>query len=213
MAEEEAAPTPKLYPRNPDLDPQLVWHGKDELDAVPLRVPTVPIYIQEKVLPAALIRDLRRVSKGCEPQADLFGSFDRISDPEMRMEFYQHAENWSNRMILGDSLLVMNSLAEKEGLRGQVQCIYFDPPYGIRFASNWQPSTRTREVKEGRIEGVSLEPEVVAAFRDTWKDGIHSYLSYLRDRLVVAKELLTESGSVFVQIGDENVHRVRAIDG
>ncbi len=178
---------------------------------MPLRVPTVPIYIQEKVLPAALIRDLRRVSKGCEPQADLFGGFDRISDPEMRMEFYQHAENWSNRMILGDSLLVMNSLAEKEGLRGQVQCIYFDPPYGIRFASNWQPSTRTREVKEGRVEGVSLEPEVVAAFRDTWKDGIHSYLSYLRDRLVVARELLTESGSVFVQIGDENVHRVRAV--
>jgi adenine-specific DNA-methyltransferase len=211
MTEDEAAPKPMLYPRNPDLDPQLVWRGKDELDAVPLRVPTVPIYIQEKVLPAALIRDLRRVSKGCEPQADLFGGFDRISDPEMRMEFYQHAENWSNRMILGDSLLVMNSLAEKEGLRGQVQCIYFDPPYGIRFASNWQPSTRTREVKEGRVEGVSLEPEVVAAFRDTWKDGIHSYLSYLRDRLVVARELLTESGSVFVQIGDENVHRVRAL--
>ncbi len=211
MAEDEAAPKPMLYPRNPDLDPQLVWRGKDALDAVPLRVPTVPIYIQEKVLPAALIRDLRRVSKGCEPQADLFGSFDRIERPEMRMEFYQHAENWSNRMILGDSLLVMNSLAEKEGLRGQVQCIYFDPPYGIRFASNWQPSTRTREVKEGRVEGVSLEPEVVAAFRDTWKDGIHSYLSYLRDRLVVARELLTESGSVFVQIGDENVHRVRAV--
>jgi adenine-specific DNA-methyltransferase len=211
MAEEEAAPTPMLYPRNPDLDPQLVWRGKDALDAAPLRVPTVPIYIQEKVLPAALIRDLKRVSKGCEPQADLFGGFDRIEDPEMRMEFYQHAENWSNRMILGDSLLVMNSLAEKEGLRGQVQCIYFDPPYGIRFASNWQPSTRTREVKEGRAEGVSLEPEVVAAFRDTWKDGIHSYLAYLRDRLVVARELLTESGSVFVQIGDENVHRVRAV--
>ena len=115
MTQEEAAPKPMLYPRNPDLDPQLVWRGKDELDAVPLRVPTVPIYIQEKVLPAALIRDLRRVSKGCEPQADLFGGFDRISDPEMRMEFYQHAENWSNRMILGNSLLVMNSLAEKEG--------------------------------------------------------------------------------------------------
>src|ERR1700722_16647270 len=211
MAQEEAAPAAKLYPRNPDLDPQLVWHGKDELDAVPLRVPTVPIYIQEKVLPAALIRDLRRVSKGCEPQADLFGGFDRISDPEMRMEFYQHAENWSNRMILGDSLLVMNSLAEKEGLRGQVQCIYFDPPYGIRFASNWQPSTRTREVKEGRVEGVSLEPEVVAAFRDTWKDGIHSYLAYLRDRLMVARGLLTESGSVFIQIGDENVHLVRSL--
>ncbi len=211
MAEEEAAPTPMLYPRNPDLDPQLVWRGKDALDAEPLRVPTVPIYIQEKVLPAALIRDLKRVSKGCEAQADLFGGFDRISDPEMRMEFYQHAENWSNRMILGDSLLVMNSLAEKEGLRGQVQCIYFDPPYGIRFASNWQPSTRTRDVKEGSLAGLSLEPEVVKAFRDTWLQGIHSYLSYLRDRLIVARELLAASGSVFIQIGSDNLHLIRSI--
>jgi len=210
MAEEEAAPTPMLYPRNPDLDPQLVWRGKDELDAVPLRVPTVPIYIQEKVLPAALIRDLKRVSKGCEPQADLFGGFDRIEDPEMRMEFYQHAENWSNRMILGDSLLVMNSLAEKEGLRGQVQCIYFDPPFGISFASNWQPTTLSRTVSDSSKD-VSLEPEVIRAFRDTWKDGIHTYLAYLRDRLAVAHELLSSSGSIFVQIGDENVHRVRSL--
>lgn len=210
MAEEEAAPKPMLYPRNPDLDPQLVWRGKDELDAAPLRVPTVPIYIQEKVLPAALIRDLKRVSKGCEPQADLFGGFDRIEDPEMRMEFYQHAENWSNRMILGDSLLVMNSLAEKEGLRGQVQCIYFDPPFGISFASNWQPSTRSRSVSDS-VKDVSTEPEVISAFRDTWRDGIHTYLAYLRDRLVVARELLTDSGSIFVQIGDQNVHRVRSL--
>lgn len=212
MAEEEARAEPKLYPRNPDLDPQLVWRGKDEQDSAPLRVETVPIYIQEKLYPEALIRDLQRVSaKEAAPQADLFGSFDRITDEAARLEFYQHAENWSNRMILGDSLLVMNSLAEKEGLRGQVQMIYLDPPYGIRFASNWQPSTRTRDVKEGKADGMSREPEQIKAFRDTWKDGVHSYLAYLRDRLVVARELLTDSGSIFVQIGDENVHLVRSI--
>ncbi|MCA3420508.1 MAG: site-specific DNA-methyltransferase [Roseomonas sp.] len=212
MAEEEARAEPKLYPRNPDLDPQLVWRGKDEQDSAPLRVETVPIYIQEKLYPEALIRDLQRVSaKEAPPQADLFGSFDRITDEAARLEFYQHAENWSNRMILGDSLLVMNSLAEKEGLRGQVQMIYLDPPYGIRFASNWQPSTRTRDLKEGKAEGMSREPEQIKAFRDTWKDGIHSYLAYLRDRLVVARELLADSGSIFVQIGDDNVHLVRGL--
>ena len=211
MQADEADARPRLYPRNPDLDPQLVWRGKDAQDSAPLAVDTVPIYIQEKVKPEALIRDLRRQARGCDPQANLFGGFDRIDDPEMKLDFYQHAENWSNRMILGDSLLVMNSLAEKEGLKGQVQMIYLDPPYGIRFGSNWQPSTRTREVKEGKAEGVSREPEQIAAFRDTWKDGVHSYLSYLRDRLTVARELLTETGSVFVQIGDENVHRVRAV--
>ncbi len=212
MADEEASARLKRYPRNPDLDPQLVWRGKDAQDGEDLAVPTVPIYIQEKVLPEALIRDLQRQArKGSAPQADLFGGFDRIEDPETRLEFYAHAENWSNRMVLGDSLLVMNSLAEKEGMRGQVQMIYLDPPYGIRFASNWQPSTRTREVKEGKAEGVSREPEQVKAFRDTWKDGIHSYLSFWRDRLVVARELLAESGSIFVQIGDENVHLIRSV--
>lgn len=211
MAEEEARAAPMLYPRNPDLDPQLVWRGKDAQDSEPLAVPTVPIYIQEKLYPEALIRDLQRVSAGTAPQADLFGGFDRITDPEDKLEFYRHAENWSNRMILGDSLLVMNSLTEKEGLRGQVQMIYLDPPYGIRFASNWQPSTRSRDVKEGKADGMSREPEQIKAFRDTWKDGIHSYLAYLRDRLIVARELLSESGSVFVQIGEENVHVVRAL--
>ncbi len=209
MAEEEARAEPKLYPRNPDLDPQLVWRGKDEQDSAPLRVETVPIYIQEKLYPEALIRDLQRVSaKEAAPQADLFGGFDRITDEAARLEFYQHAENWSNRMILGDSLLVMNSLAEKEGLRGQVQMIYLDPPYGIRFGSNWQPSTKKRQVEDS---DVSREPEQIKAFRDTWRDGVHSYLAYLRDRLVVARELLAESGSVFVQIGDENVHLVRSV--
>ncbi|MFN9091295.1 MAG: site-specific DNA-methyltransferase, partial [Alphaproteobacteria bacterium] len=212
MAEEEARAEPKLYPRNPDLDPQLVWRGKDEQDSAPLRVETVPIYIQEKLYPEALIRDLQRTSaKEAPPQADLFGSFDRITDEAARLEFYQHAENWSNRMILGDSLLVMNSLAEKEGLRGQVQMIFLDPPYGIRFGSNWQPSTKKRQVEDGKVSEVSREPEQVKAFRDTWNDGVHSYLAYLRDRLVVARELLNEGGSIFVQIGDENVHVVRSL--
>ena len=128
-----------------------------------------------------------------------------------KTEFYQHDQNWSNRMILGDSLQVMASLAEREGLRGKVQCIYLDPPYGIKFNSNFQWSTTSRDVKDGKADHITREPEQVKAFRDTWRDGIHSYLTYLRDRLTVARDLLTESGSIFVQIGDENVHRVRAV--
>jgi adenine-specific DNA-methyltransferase len=212
MTEAEVSAPPMMYPRNPDLDPQLVWRGKDALDAEPLSVPTVPIYIQEKVKPEALIRDLQRQTKlGSAAQADLFGEFDRIVDAEEKLEFYQHPENWSNRMILGDSLLVMNSLAEKEGLKGQVQCIYLDPPYGIRFSSNWQPSTKEPKADDRSEKGLSREPEQIKAFRDTWQDGIHSYLTYLRDRIVLARELLNDSGSIFVQIGDENVHRVRAV--
>ena len=212
MAEEEARAEPKLYPRNPDLDPQLVWRGKDEQDSAPLRVETVPIYIQEKLYPEALIRDLQRVSaREAPPQADLFGGFDRITDEAARLEFYQHAENWSNRMILGDSLLVMNSLAEKEGLRGQVQMVFLDPPYGIKFSSNWQPSTKEPKVEERSAAGLSREPEQIKAFRDTWRDGIQSYLSFWRDRFLVARELLADTGSIFVQIGDENAHLVRAV--
>jgi adenine-specific DNA-methyltransferase len=212
MTAAEVSAPPMLYPRNPDLDPQLVWRGKDALDAEPLSVPTVPIYIQEKVKPEALIRDLQRQTKlGSAAQADLFGGYDRIVDAEDKLEFYQHPENWSNRMILGDSLLVMNSLAEKEGLKGQVQCIYYDPPYGIRFGSNWQPSTTERKVEDRSKKGLSHEPEQIKAFRDTWKDGINSYLSYLRDRLAVARELLSESGSVFLQISDTNLHQVRGV--
>src|SRR5262249_54493731 len=143
-------------------------------------------------------------------QMDLFGDFNGIAWEEL-VEFYRHEQNWSNRLILGDSLLVMNSLAEKEGLKGKVQMIYMDPPYGIKFGSNWQVSTRKRDVKDGSAVDVTRQPEQVKAFRDTWELGIHSYLAYLRDRLVVARELLTESGSVFVQIGDENVHLVRCL--
>jgi adenine-specific DNA-methyltransferase len=200
------------WPRNPDLDPQLVWRGKD-FEPDPLEVDAPPIYIQEKILPRAIIEDLRRQTKERRadetPRFDFYHDFNGLADPEAKTEFYAHDQNWSNRMILGDSLPVMASLAEREGLRGKVQCIYMDPPYGIRFNSNWQPSTKSREVKEGNEASVSREPEVIRAFRDTWKDGINSYLGYLRDRLVVARDLLSPTGYIFVQIGEENVHLLR----
>jgi adenine-specific DNA-methyltransferase len=141
----------------------------------------------------------------------MFADFNGLPNSDAKTEFYQHDGHWANRMILGDSLSVMASLAEREGLRGKVQCIYFDPPYGIKFNSNFQWSTTSRDVKDGNAEHITREPEQVKAFRDTWRDGIHSYLTYLRDRLTVARDLLTDSGSIFVQIGEENVHRVRAL--
>ncbi len=193
---------------------QLVWRGKDNQDWSDLIVRTPPLYIQEKIHPKAIIDDLRRRSAATDEatsdQPSLFADFNGVPR-DVAAEFYQHEAHWSNRMICGDSLAVMASLAERERLKGKVQCIYFDPPYGIRFNSNWQVSTRTRDVKDGRQTDISREPEQVKAFRDTWKDGIHSYLTYLRDRLTVARDLLTDSGSIFVQIGDENVHRVRAV--
>ena len=206
--------------RNKDLDPQLVWRGKDQQDAAQLAVDAPPLYIQERVHPKAVIDDLLRqterrrddAAEGSQPGfADLFADFNGLPSEGAKTEFYQHDANWSNRMILGDSLQVMASLAEREGLRGAVQCIYLDPPYGIRFNSNFQWSTTNRTVTDGKAEHITREPEQVKAFRDTWHDGIHSYLGYLRDRLLVARELLAESGSIFVQIGDENVHRVRAL--
>jgi adenine-specific DNA-methyltransferase len=216
VADAERNPTPVtyerplLYPRDPDADPQLVWRGKDEQDAGPLTVPAVPLYIQEKIDPRALVEDLRRrtADRAEASQLGLFADFDGLRGYE-QVEFYEHAANWSNRMILGDALLVMNSLVEKERLRGQVQMVYVDPPYGIKFGSNWQVSTRKRDVRDGK--DASRQPEQVKAFRDTWQDGIHSYLTYLRDRLIVARDLLTSSGSIFVQIGDENAHTVRAL--
>ncbi|WP_244482972.1 site-specific DNA-methyltransferase [Mesorhizobium sp. Root102] len=196
-------------------DAQLVWKGKDSQDWSDLVVNAPPIYRQEAIHPRHLIDDLRRRSdRAREEKTDepsLFSDFNGITDPEARAEFYQHPQHWTNRFILGDSLQVMASLAEREAMRGKVQCIYFDPPYGIKFNSNWQVSTLSRDVKDGKVADVSREPEQVKAFRDTWKDGIHSYLTYLRDRLMVARELLSESGSIFVQISDENVHRVRAL--
>jgi len=231
MTADEQAPIEVAYPRgnpsalqaekaqrNLDLDPQLVWRGKDQQDGADLVVQAPPLYIQEKVKPKVLIDDLRRVSEAQRqaeaPQhhtVEMFGDFNGLPEGAERTGFYQHDGHWQNRMILGDSLAVMASLAEREGLRGQVQCIYFDPPYGIKFNSNFQWSTTSRDVKDGKAEHITREPEQVKAFRDTWRDGIHSYLSYLRDRLIVARDLLTDSGSIFVQIGDENVHRVRCL--
>ena len=200
--------------RNRDLDPQLVWRGKDEQDWSDLVTQAPPIYIQEKVHPKVLIDDLmRRRETGQKPgdNYDLFADFNGVPEGNAKTEFYQHDANWSNRMILGDSLQVMASLAEREGLRGQVQCIYIDPPYGIKFNSNFQWSTTSRDVKDGNVEHITREPEQVKAFRDTWRDGIHSYLAYLRDRLTVARDLLADSGALFVQMGDENVHRIRSV--
>ncbi len=209
----------QIQDRNRDLDPQLVWRGKDEQDWSDLVVHAPPLYIQEKVHPKVLIDDLIHRTQQQEKLAqaaqtlfaDYYTDFNGLPDHARTAEFYQHEANWTNRMILGDSLQVMASLAEREGLRGKVQCIYLDPPYEIKFNSNFQWSTTSRDVKDGKSDHITREPEQVKAFRDTWRDGIHSYLTYLRDRLTVARDLLCESGSIFVQIGDENVHRVRAI--
>jgi adenine-specific DNA-methyltransferase len=209
---EVVAPKELLYPRDPSLDPQLVWQGKDVADRDDLHVTAPPLYIQEKIDPQVLVENLRRTAARPEdePELALFESFDGLQGFQT-IEHYRHQANWSNRMILGDSLQVMGSLAEREDLRGKVQMIYLDPPYGIKFGSNWQVHTNRRDVKDGKLTDVAREVEVIKAFRDTWEKGIHSYLSYLRDRFVVARDLLTESGSIFVQIGDENVHLVRSV--
>ena len=202
--------------RDATLDPQLVWRekfpGNDPANATDLIADAPPIYVQEKIDPRVLIENLRRTSITVEdePEFTLFDTFDGLEELDL-IEFYKHEANWSNRMILGDSLQVMGSLAEREDLRGKVQMVYLDPPYGIKFGSNWQASTRKRDVKDGKIEDAAREAEQIKAFRDTWELGIHSYLSYLRDRLIVARDLLTETGSCFVQIGDENVHLVRSL--
>lgn len=222
LAEEEATSKQVSYPRlnnpdeNPDLyerdkrlDPQLVWRGKDEEDRSPLKVASVPIYIQEEIEPKMIIDSLRKQTaedKVAEGRETDYLFDEQELDHESRLEFYAHEKKWSNRMILGDSLPVMTSLMDKEVLRGNVQCIYFDPPYGIKFESNWQPSTKGYALK-----GEAREPEVIKAFRDTWRHGINSYLSYIRDRLQLMREMLTESGSIFVQISEENQHRMRMV--
>src|SRR5438067_10625336 len=216
LQKEQETPKTARYERNRDVDPQLVWRGKDEQDWSDLIVHAPPLYIQEKVHPKVLIDDLLRTTREREHEGgmatpDLFSDFNGIPKGVDKTEFYRHDQNWSNRMILGDSLQVMASLAEREGLRGKVQCIYLDPPYGIKFNSNFQWSTNSRDVKDGSAGHITREPEQVKAFRDTWRDGINSYLTYLRDRLTVARDLLADSGSLFVQIGDENVHRVRCL--
>lgn len=211
VSEDEKNPKTVLYPRDSTLDPQLVWKGKDEQDNQDLAIPVVPIYIQEKIHPQVIIDDI--LSKHDESnQLNLFSDFNGgPKDFEQKIDFYHHEQNWTNRLILGDSLLVMNSLAEKEGLKGKVQVVYIDPPYGIKFGSNWQVSTRKTEVKDNKYEDTTKQPEQIRAFRDTWQLGIHSYLSYLRDRLQVTRDLLTMSGSVFVQISEDNVHLVRNV--
>lgn len=208
LSAREKQPVKKKYDYDPSLDPQLVWAGKKEQGAE-LAVPTVPIYVQEKIAPEALIA---RLKLGAQESAQMM-LFGETAETQFgkAVDFYKHEDNWQNRMILGDSLLVMNSLLEKEGMRGKVQTIYIDPPYGIKFGSNWQVSTRKRDVKDNKLEDFIRQPEQVKAFRDTWELGIHSYLSYLRDRLITARELLTDSGSCFVQISDENVHLVRSV--
>jgi adenine-specific DNA-methyltransferase len=220
MKKDQQNPVRVAYPReregrNRDLDPQLVWRGKDEQDWSDLVVHAPPLYIQEKVHPKVLIDDLKRQTERAHSpdaaQVDMFADFNGLPNEDAKTEFYAHDAHWANRMILGDSLAVMASLAEREALRGKVQCIYFDPPYGIKFNSNFQWSTTSRDVKDGNSQHITREPEQVKAFRDTWRDGVHSYLTYLRDRLTVARDLLKESGSIFVQIGDENVHRVRTL--
>jgi adenine-specific DNA-methyltransferase len=225
---EDVKPVEVSYERrDPDLDPQLIWRGKYGPEGMEdgehgdgeLTVRAAPLYIQEKVHPKVLVDDLKkeseaRAKKDTPPTPQylsLFADFNGIPEGVDKTEFYRHEQNWSNRLILGDSLQVMAGLAERENLRGKVQCIYFDPPYGIKFNSNFQWSTTTRDVKDNKADHITREPEQVKAFRDTWRDGIHSYLSYIRDRLIVARDLLTDSGSIFVQIGDENVHRVRAV--
>lgn len=215
LRDDERSPVQIAYQRrNRDLDPQLVWRGKDEQDRGDLIAHAPPLFIQEKVHPKVLIDDLLTHSKRAQPtkeRVDLFADFNGLDSKADLTDFYEHDANWSNRMILGDSLHVMASLAEREALRGKVQCIFVDPPYGIKFNSNFQWCTTSRNVKDGNRNHITREPEQVKAFRDTWRDGIHSYLAYLRDRLTAARDLLAESGSVFVQIGDENMHRVRAV--
>ncbi|MBU2491185.1 MAG: site-specific DNA-methyltransferase [Bacteroidetes bacterium] len=199
----------KTYNYDPHLDPQLVWAGKAEHTS--FDVDTVSLHVHERIDPRSIIEAVRKKNGSNYEQMSLFSSSDENPPLRDAVDFYKHKHNWSNRLIAGDSLLVMNSLIEKEGLAGQVQMIYMDPPYGIKYGSNFQPFVNKRDVKDGKDEDLNQEPEMIKAFRDTWELGIHSYLSYLRDRLLLARELLHESGSVFVQISDENVHHVREI--
>ena len=218
----DAGQKKKTYTYDPHLDPQLVWAGKAEHTS--FEVPTVSLHVHERIDPRTIIEAVRKLpsphpspggrgwreAPGEGIQLPLFEE-ERHEPLRSAIEFYRHKHGWSNRLIAGDSLLVMNSLLEKEGLAGKVQMIYIDPPYGIKYGSNFQPFVNKRDVKDGRDEDLTAEPEQIRAFRDTWELGIHSYLTYLRDRLLLARELLTESGSIFVQISDENVHHVREL--
>ena len=200
----------KAYTFDPHLDPELQWAGKTE--GTSFDVDTVSLHAHERIDPLTIIEAVR--NKEPESQRSLFYYFE---NPENNLpirdaiEFYKHSEGWSNRLIAGDSLIVMNSLLEKEGMAGKIQMIYIDPPYGIKYGSNFQPFINRKDVRDGKDEDLTQEPEMIKAFRDTWELGIHSYLTYLRDRLLLSRELLTETGSIFVQISDENLHHVREL--
>jgi len=199
----------KTYSYDPHLDPQLVWAGKAEHTS--FEVPTVSLHVHERIDPRTIIQAVRKRNGELQRQLSLFEFAGENPPLREAIEFYKHKHGWSNRLVAGDSLLVMNSLLEKEGMAGKVQMIYIDPPYGIKYGSNFQPFVNKRDVKDGKDEDLTQEPEMIKAFRDTWELGIHSYLTYLRDRLLLARELLSESGSVFVQISDENVHHVKEL--
>ncbi len=204
--ETDSGETTKIYQHDPHLDPQLQWAGKQERTS--FEIPTVSLHVHERMDPRTIVETVRKRSDDSQ-QLSLFS--DPTENPPIRqaIEFYQHRKNWTNRLIAGDSLLVMNSLLEKEGLGGKVQTIYIDPPYGVKYRSNFQPFVSQHSVTgEDNEKNLTVEPEQIRAFRDTWELGIHSYLAYLRDRLLLSHDLLHESGSCFVQIGDENVHRV-----
>ena len=198
----------QTYAYDPHFDPQLDWASKAEHTS--FEVSTVSLHVHERIDPRTIVEAVRK-RNGNPYQGSLFD--DPKENPPIRqaIDFYRHRHNWTNRLIAGDSLLVMNSLLQKEGLGGQVQTVYIDPPYGIRYGSNFQPFVNRRDVVDGKAEDLTSEPEQIRAFRDTWELGIHSYLSYLRDRLLLARELLHESGSCFLQIGDENVHRAATV--
>jgi len=208
-------PVPSVKPNkeldyDPHLDPQLVWAGKKEHAS--FEVPTVSLHVHETIDPRTIVEAVRkRNGNGGPVQPSLFERPEEKLSLHDAIDFYKHSHGWSNRLIAGDSLLVMNSLLEKEGLAGQVQMVYLDPPYGIKYGSNFQPFVNKRDVKDGKDEDLTQEPEMIRAFRDTWELGIHSYLTYLRDRLLLSRELLHESGSCFVQISDENMHHVREL--
>jgi adenine-specific DNA-methyltransferase len=200
----------KTYAYDPHLDPQLQWAGKAEHTS--FEIPTVSLHVHERIDPRTIIEAVRHIPDLVVPvQRSLFAAPQENPPLREAVEFYKHPHGWSNRLIAGDSLLVMNSLLEKEGMAGKVQMVYIDPPYGIKYGSNFQPFVNKRDVRDGKDEDLTSEPEQILAFRDTWELGIHSYLTYLRDRLLLARDLLTESGSVFVQISDENIHHVREL--
>lgn len=204
----------KTYQFDPHLDPSLQWAGKAE--GTSFDVPTSSIHIHESIKPFNIIAQITKAYSEAEEgqlegQVGLFAAetaAERMRRRREAIEFYQHGVDWTNRLIAGDSLVIMNSLLEKEGMAGQVQMVYIDPPYGIKYGSNFQPFVDKRDVKDRKDEDLTQEPEMIKAFRDTWELGIHSYLTYLRNRLLLARELLADSGSVFVQISDENVHHI-----